>query len=227
MSLTQSPRREPPAPVDAGEAEDRVLLRGVGLALYEAIDASRGDHSVPRLTWIDEELELMSPSQRHEGIARVLTQFVLLVAEALGLDPLDLGSTTWRRVGTARGKEPDASFYLSHVEAVEGKETIDLAVDPPPDLVIEVEISNPLLDGAEVYAALGVPELWRCDGRTLRFFRLDQDGRYVEQPRSVGLAPLESAEAMRWIVQRDSMRHRAWKTAVERWAREELAGRAG
>ncbi|WP_158633702.1 Uma2 family endonuclease [Tautonia sociabilis] len=224
MSTTTSGPQASEAIRDDG-SEDRILLRGVDRALFDRIVAARGDSSVPRLTWIDGDLELMSPSYRHEKLADRLADLVKIVARALGVPFEPAGTTTLRRDDPGRSKEPDASFYLAHAAAVAEVEEIDLGIHPPPDLVIEVEIRNPLRHGAEVSADLGVPELWRCDGRELRFFHLGADGQYEERSHSRSLPRLSSAEAMGLIVRGRGMPYGQWLDEVERWAREELANR--
>lgn len=223
---TTTPRTREPAPSNAPGSEGRVVLRGVGRALFEAIAARRGGGSVPRLTWIDGDLELMSPSTLHEVLARRLGLFVTIVAAALGMRPRDVGSMTLRRGRRRHGKEADTAFYLANSDQVRDVEQIDLGVHPPPDLAIEVEITSPLLAGERVYARLGVPELWRHDGQALRFYRL-AGRRYAEQDESVVLPHLRPDEVLHWVGQYDAMEIRDWIMAVDAWARQDLANRPG
>ena len=90
-----------------------------------------------------------------------------------------LGSTTFSREDLAKGLEPDECYYIEHVDAIRGKDRLDLAVDPPPDLAIEVDITSRSIPRQPIYAALGVPELWRFDGKKLTVFRLGRDKKYV------------------------------------------------
>jgi Putative restriction endonuclease len=130
----------------AAVGEARVLLTNVAWPLYQAIAGARGDRSIPRLTYVDGELELMSPSFRHETLARRLGTFILMLARGLGRPCPDAGSARWERMGLDKGKEPDACFYLGHEPAVRGLREIDLEIHPPPDLAIEVEITHALTD---------------------------------------------------------------------------------
>jgi Uma2 family endonuclease len=211
----------------AAVGEARVLLTNVAWPLYQAIAGARGDRSIPRLTYVDGELELMSPSFRHETLARRLGTFVLMLARGLGRPCLDAGSTRWERMGLDKGKEPDACFYLGHEPAVRGLREIDLEIHPPPDLAIEVEITHALTDALRVYAALGVPEVWRSDGESLRFLHLRDDGTFAEREVSRNFPMLRSWEALGRLMQADESDQAAWSVAVEAWARDELARRGG
>jgi len=86
------------------------------------------------------------------------------------------GSTTFRRRDLEAGIEPDRCFYIQNQPALRGKRTLDLSIDPPPDLAIEVEISERLLDRVGIYERLGVPELWRNDGKRSRVMLLGRGG---------------------------------------------------
>ena len=88
-----------------------------------------------------------------------------------------LGSTTISREDLDRAAEPDCADYIDHQPQVAGRR-IDFATDPPPDLVVEVISTSTDLDKNRLYAALGVPELWRY----WRIFRW-QDGDYQECDR--------------------------------------------
>jgi Uma2 family endonuclease len=97
----------------------------------------------------------MSPSSEHESVAYV----VALLAEEMRVNAYGIGSTTHRRGDIGRGFEPDASFYIRNEEPIRGKPRIDLSVDPPPDLVVEVDITSPSLDKLTIYAQIGVSEV--------------------------------------------------------------------
>ena len=93
-------------------------------------------------------------------------------------------STTFSREDLERGLEPDECYYIQHELLVRGKNALDLAHDPPPDLAIEVDITSSSINRMAIYAALGVAEVWRFDGETLRIFGLGSDGKYEEAEES-------------------------------------------
>src|SRR5437870_8588224 len=114
----------------------------------------------------------MAPTFNHERCKRKVGRVIETLAEETNRPIVSGGSTTFRREDLERGLEPDDCFYLANVAAILGKEEIDLRFDPPPDLALEIEISRSSLDRMSIYAALGVPELWRFNGQHLQVFIL-------------------------------------------------------
>ena len=163
--------------------EQRVVMNQVSWETYERLLTANVDASSPRLTYNQGTLEVMSPSVEHERVRRALATIGEFVAEEQGREFEDLGSTTFRRQDLEGGAEPDACFYLENVERIRRKQEIDLTVDPPPDLVIEVEITSPAVSKLPIYARLGVPEIWLTDGQSVRILRL-AEGEYKGSQKS-------------------------------------------
>jgi hypothetical protein len=138
----------------------------------------------------------MSPLPIHEVLKTYFAYLLAILAEELGIPVRCLGSTTYRRQGIEHGIEPDQSFYLNSLGRVREWDPLDLAVNPPPDLAIEVEITTTILNRIAIYAALGVPELWRCDEEELRVLRLTPAGVYEAVPASVALPFLPMNEVL-------------------------------
>ena len=149
-------------------AEQRLLLRDIEWATYERLVADQADRRVPRLTYDRGELEIVSPGTKHERDSGTLALLVELVAAATDTSVLNVGSMTYKRRTAERGFEPDASFYVASEPLVRDKEEIDPEEDPPPDLVVEVDVTNPSLDKLSVFAELGVPEVGRSADDQLR-----------------------------------------------------------
>lgn len=200
--------------------EQRMVLHNISWDTYEGLLADRADSSAPRFTYDRGTLEIMSPSAEHEEPNRVIAALVEVIAEELDLDLRNLGSTTFRREDLQRGFEPDSCFYLWNERRIRGKGEIDLAVDPPPDLVIEIAITNPSLDKLPIYAQVGVPEIWRYDGRRVTIFALAGD-TYSEVARSGALPALTAAVLSRFIGESRTMRRADWLRRVRAWAREQ------
>ena len=108
------------------------------------------------------------------------------------------GSLTLTRDDLERGGEPDSSYYIQNESRVRNKEKIDLNIDPPPDLVLEVEYSKPKVDKFKIYAVIGVPEFWRFNGSVLRIYVLN-DGQYIEVEQSPTFAQVPVKEITRFI----------------------------
>jgi Uma2 family endonuclease len=161
----------------------RLLLSEVDWGTYERLLHNlEGRHL--RFNFDRGQLEIMTVSAEHERIKKLLARLFEVLTEELNIPILSLGNTTFRREESARGLEPDECWYIGHEAQMRDRDAVDLAFDPPPDLVIEVEISRSVLDRLEIYAALGVPEVWRCDGRQLTVEVLSEVGQYAECDRS-------------------------------------------
>lgn len=201
--------------------EQRILLHNVSWELYENLLDSHRDCSVPRFTYDKGELEIVSPSPEHEALKDAATQLVYAVADGRDLDLQCLGSTTFRREDLARGFEPDACFYIRSVTLIRGKTELDLYVDPPPDLVIEIDITSPSINKFPIFAQLGVPEVWRYDGK--RWMILTRAGEgYVEQAGSVALPGVTAAVINRFIEESRTLARPAWLRGVREWARQRV-----
>lgn len=200
--------------------EQRVIVRPVSWATYERLLADLANQSSTRLTYDRGTLEIMSPLPEHEEYNRTLALLVEVLAEELGIDIRNLGSTTFRHENLARGFEPDSCFYIQHEAQVSGKSTIDLTIDPPPDLVIEVDITSGSLDKFPIYAQVGVPEIWRCDGQRVRIYTLAVEG-YVESDPSLALPLLAGTVLSDFLEQSKTLKRTALLRAFRAWVRQQ------
>ncbi|MDN5872310.1 MAG: Uma2 family endonuclease [Nitrococcus sp.] len=180
------------------QGEHRVVLHDVSWGTYQRLLAEQGNRGNPRFTYDRGMLEIISPSGEHEELKHTLALIVDALAEGLNIDTRGLGSTTFRRASLARGFAPDACFYIANVAHVKGKTNIDLAVDPPPDLVVEIDITCGSLDRLALFAAVGVVEVWRHDGKELAFYVRLEDG-YVEREQSSVLPGVHRAAVAQFI----------------------------
>jgi Uma2 family endonuclease len=156
----------------------RFVLHDVSWSGYEQIGDALRDRPALRLTYDRGSLELMTTSQRHERGKKLLGRLVETLAEECDLAVLPAGSMTFRREDLRRGLEPDESYWIAHQQEMQAREDWDPSADPPPDLVIEIEITRSALPRMGIYAALGVPEVWRYDGGRLEICLLTSDGTY-------------------------------------------------
>jgi len=137
--------------------------------------AEQRQGSVPRMTYDEGVLELMSPRRQHENIGRLIGRMVETYTEILNVEIQSVASTTFKRKDLQKAFEADESYYIQHAEQIRVKEEVDLLIDPPPDLVIEVEITSSAIAKLKLFAAMGVPEVWRHDGERLQMYRLRND----------------------------------------------------
>jgi Uma2 family endonuclease len=198
--------------------ERNVILGDVSWETYERLLADFADQSAPRLAYDRGVLQIMSPLPEHEEYNRTIALLVEVVAEEWNLDVRNLGSTTFKRADLAQGFEPDSCFYIQNAGAISGKTQIDLLVDPPPDLVIEIDITHPSLDKFPIYARVGVPEIWRYDGRRFAILALE-GGSYGERDEGVALPGLDRKTLERLVEDSRSLRRTAWLRTVRDWAR--------
>jgi len=223
MSTVMSPSPEVQQPA-TGVGEHRVMMDNVSWETYEGLLAALADSSAPRLTYDRGMLEIMSPLRKHERPNRVLARVVHLLAEEWGIECEDLGSTTFRRRESKQGVEPDSCFYVQNVERIRGERELDLRVDPPPDLVIEVEITSPLVNKLPIYAGLGVPEIWVTDGSEVRILRLAA-GKYRATEKSRALPPLTASVLSGFLAQSKTINTLAWTKMVREWALQGIKGK--
>ena len=172
-------------------AEKRVLLSNIAWSTFE--DLARSDRAGARFTYDCGYLEIMPLSLRHERIKKRIAMMIEAAARKIEAPLVGAGSTTLKIAMKRRGVEPDECYYLAHAGAVRDVEELDLSVDPPPDLAVEVDISSSSLDQLAIYADMGVPEVWIYDEEAIHVWFLQPDGRYREQPRSV------SFPFLRWM----------------------------
>jgi Uma2 family endonuclease len=162
--------------------EKIVEISGISWQTYEALLAEIGDRSI-RLTYNCGNLKIMVPSPEHERFKEVIGRFVDTLAEELDVRIEPLGSTTFKRPEFL-GAEPDKCFYIQNISAIKGKKRLDMSQDPPPDLVVEIDITSRSQSSLQIYAGLEVPEVWIYNGSRLRINRLE-NGEYVERDRSL------------------------------------------
>ena len=171
-------------------SETRTVLENVRWETFiELAEQRRG--SVPRMTYDDGVLELMNPLRQHENIGRLIGRLIETYTEVKGIEIQSVASTTFKRRELKKAFEADESYYIKHAEQIRPKEEIDLTIDPPPDLVIEVEITSSAIRKLKLFATMGVPEVWRHDGERLEMFAL-KDSQYqpIEASQSLpGLNP--------------------------------------
>lgn len=149
-----------------------LILTDVPWEEYEQLLSDLGDCYAARITYDQGRLEIMSPSSKHERFAQLITLLAWTAAEESNVDIESLGSTTYKQEWLAKGVEPDACFYITNAASIIGKERIDLRIDPPPDIVVEIDISHESTRKLAIYAGMGVPEVWRYDGKRAHIYQL-------------------------------------------------------
>jgi Uma2 family endonuclease len=195
------------------------MLRHVSGETYERLLAEHKQSSSPRFIYDGGVLEIMSPSTGHERLHRSIAALCEVIAEECNIELDNVGSNTFKRQDLVRGFEPDSCFYVQNVERVRNREQIDLTVDPPPDLVIEIDISRFSLDRFPIFASIGVPEVWRYDGMRVAIFKL-AGGAYQEHEASEAFPAVTSQIITRFMEESKTLQRTVWLRRVRAWARQ-------
>ncbi|BAY32485.1 hypothetical protein NIES2107_43740 [Nostoc carneum NIES-2107] len=165
----------------------RVLLQDVTWQELETIIEELGEHRAVRIAYDRGILEIMAPLPEHEDDKEIISDLIKALLEELDIEFRCLGSTTFKNQLMTQGIEPDQCFYIKNEALIRGKKRLDLTVDPPPDLALEIDITS--RTHPNIYQALKVPELWRFEKGILKI-NLLQDGNYVESQSSLNFPHL-------------------------------------
>jgi Uma2 family endonuclease len=175
-----------------------LVLHGVSWETYEILLSAFAEHPKLRITYYQGTLELMTPLPEHETYSWTLGRLIAVMTEEFGLEIRGLKSSTWRSKPKAAGKEADECFYIQNEAAVRDKLNIDLKIDPPPDLAIEIDLTSSSIDKMAVYFELKVPEVWRYSEGKLTINILTDTG-YVESETSLAFGSFPVKELARFM----------------------------
>jgi Uma2 family endonuclease len=206
----------------ATPAETRALLENISWQTFKTMLAEMGSERNSRIAYDNGTIEIVTPLMPHENSNRLIEVFVGVLCEELGLEVKRAGSLTLTRDDLERGGEPDSSYYIQNEFLVRSKEKIDLAFDPPPDLVLEVEYSRPKIDKLQLYASMGIPEFWRYNGSVLRIYSL-QGGKYLEVPASPTFTPITVREIPQFIQESKKNGEIATTRTFRTWVRQQIS----
>ena len=165
----------------------RVILENVTWKELETIIAELGEHRAARIAYDRGILEIISPLADHQFDKEIISDLVKALLEELNIEFRCLGSTTFKNQFMAQGIEPDQCFYIQNEAVIRGKKRLDLTIDPPPDLALEIDITS--RTHLNIYQGLQVPEVWRFENGILQI-NLLQDGVYVESKSSLNFPNL-------------------------------------
>ena len=199
-----------------------IVFHDVPWQTYLSLLEARGQGRV-RLTYHQGVLEIRTLSKLHESLSEVLGGFVKVLAREYGLELQSVGSMTMRFEELQAGGEADKSYYIRHEEMVRQREEYDPAVDPPPDLVVEVDLSSSSSRRTLVFAELGIPELWQYDGEWLFFKSLSEDGKYQVVTESHSFPGLSAADLQAFIDRRGTRGEIALDEELAKWVRGQRA----
>lgn len=161
----------------------RVTIADISPDEFDKILDELGENRMLRLTYYRGKLELRMPSEEHEVITRLLDAMISILCEEMGLNLKTMGSTMLK--SKQGSPEADNEYYIQNEPLVRGK-TVNLAQDPPPDLVVEVDVTHSDINKKEMYQQMGVTEFWSYDSKQgqITFYLLQSAQHYQEQPTS-------------------------------------------
>ncbi|MEI2581429.1 Uma2 family endonuclease [Scytonema sp. PRP1] len=198
----------------------RVLFCDVTWQELETILEDLGEHRAARIAYNRGILEIMAPLPEHEDDKEIIGDLVKALLEELDIEFRCLGSTTFKNQAMAQGIEPDQCFYIKNESRIRGKKRLDLTVDPPPDLALEVDITS--RTHPNIYEALKVVELWRFDKGKLQI-NLLRDGHYVESQESLNFPRLALIEAIpEYLQQSKTAGRNATIKAFRLWVQQQI-----
>lgn len=199
-------------------SDQRVVFHDVPWAVYAGLLEARGEGHV-RLTYHRGALEIMTLSKWHEILSELLGNFVKVLTREYGLEVQSAGSMTMHAEELQSGGEADKSYYIRHEQFVREREEYDPAIDPPPDLAVEVDLSSSSSRRMLVFAELGIPELWQYDGERLVFKALGDDGKYHRIEKSLSFAGLAASDLEGFIHRRGTLGENALDDELAKWIR--------
>jgi Uma2 family endonuclease len=197
--------------------QQHIVLDDVSWEFYEHLLEEVGDRPI-RITYDSGSLEIMAPLNIHEYWKTCIGRLIENMCLERDIKMLPGGSTTFRRKDREKGLEPDECYYFQNIDVMRHKRgEMDLTKDPPPDLAVEIDITSRSIAREPIYAALGIPELWRFDGKKLTVLRLAPSGKYKPQKNS-GLFPfLPMEEFNRYLKRFEEEDHNAVVRAFQKW----------
>ncbi len=139
---------------------------------YQRLCEQRGDNSIPRLKYRSGEVLLMSPLPKHGRDVSLFADIIKVLLDSTGCE-YDSFTPVTMQLPEESGIEPDYCFYIDHWQAVSGKERIDWRNDPPPDLVLEIDITS--YSDVQDYLPYRVPEVWLFRNQQLLIYQLQGD----------------------------------------------------
>ncbi|MEM7553990.1 MAG: Uma2 family endonuclease [Cyanobacteria bacterium P01_A01_bin.84] len=198
----------------------RVLLRDVTWEEFETILDDLGEHRASRIAYDRGVLEIMAPLPEYEFDKEIIGDLIKALLEELNTEFISLGSTTFKNQEMLQGIEPDQCFYLENESKVRGKKRLDLTQDPPPDLVLEIDLTS--RTNPSIYEKLQVPELWQFEKGKLQINLLHNDS-YVVSEGSKNFPNLPLTEILpQYLEQSRTVGRNSVIKAFRNWVRERI-----
>lgn len=191
-------------------------LSSVSWEEYETLLSDLTDWPGMRLHYDNGKLEIISPLPEHEEYKEFVYSLARVISEESNITLETRGSATFKQKQMAKGAEPDTCFYVQNAQRIIGRRTIDLEVDPPPDVVVEIDLTSGSISKFKIYAAFGIPEIWRYDGERAHFYQLVSE-TYTETNSSLAFSALTSDALTEFIERSKTEGQTAALSAFRQW----------
>jgi Uma2 family endonuclease len=205
---------------------DYAYLEGVSWDEYETLLEQAGERPI-RFTYDNGRLEIMTMSHEHEWDKRIIGRLIELMAIVLNIPFHSGGSNTMKRKLKKKGLEPDECYWFHNEKQMRGKKRLDLKVDPPPELALEIDVTRSVIKRMRIYAALRVGEVWRLKRERLMAYLLQPDGSYLESERSGVFPFLRMAELQPFLDRAATTDEATLAREFMAWVERELKPRLG
>lgn len=199
------------------QVNQRLILQNISWEFYERLLNEFKSSNALHFAYDNGILEIEAPLYKHERPTEILRDLVTNICIEKEIDLINAGKTTFRRTAKAKGVEPDSCFYIQNESKIRGLRDLDLSKDPPPDLVIEVDVTSPSLDKLPIYAGLGVPEVWLYKSEKVEFLTLVGE-KYQKIENSTALPMLSSDEANEFLQKGLQESFTKWVKEIRNWA---------
>lgn len=206
-------------PIEKSLAEKRVTFYNLSWQSYEQILVALGNNQAARLSYYQGTLEIVSSLEEHENASDRIGTLIHILTEKMNLNIKSMASTTLNKPELKIGVEPDKCYYIQNEPAVRGK-IVDLAIDPPPDLILEVDITHTDINKNQLYQEMKVPEFWRYNGKVLTIYLLNEN-RYQESETSPTFPLLTKSKIYEFLAQCNTQGETQTKRSSRTWLREQ------
>jgi Uma2 family endonuclease len=213
---------EPPVTTESGS--DGVLLHHISWSTYEGLLKDYEDVPNPHFIYDRGDLLIMVLSAEHENLKDHFLLLISLLAEEFELESQSFGSMTHKREDLQKGFEPDLCFYFQNEAVMRGKKRFDPMVDPPPELLIEIDISHPSLNKLPLFASFGIAEVWLWDGKQIHILKLLQ-GEYIHADQSVSLPAVNATTLTGFVNESFELGRLEWIKKIRSWAKHQRESR--
>jgi len=198
------------------QVNQRLILQAISWEFYEQLLDEFKSSNALHFAYDNGILEVEVPLYKHERPTEILRDLITNICIEKEIDMINAGKTTFRQRAKAKGVEPDSCFYIQNEIKIRGLKDLDLSKNPPPDLVIEVDITSPSLDKLPIYASLGVSEVWLYKSERVEFLKL-VGGKYQKVKNSIALPILSNDKANEFLLKGLQENYIKWVKEIRKW----------